>query len=580
VKLVGAETTDRLVGSLIDGRYRIIRSVADGGFGRVYAAVHLGLGAPVALKALKVSLQLRPDELSTLVGGFFEEARMLKRLRHPNIVAAHDVGLLPADEDGRELPYLVMDWCSGPTLEQMLRERDGRPMSIGEAWTLFEPLLDAIAHAHGAGVVHRDLKPGNVLLELGDGPPRPRVIDFGIAKLVVPHETAGSGATRTTSGSRSFTLQYAAPEQLAGARTGPWTDVHALALLFVEMVTGHVAVGGDGDARLAIFDPVRPTPGAHGVDVGAIEPILARALALRPGERYADAAAFAGAMRAAIASQEIPGSEASIASPVPKPSSTQDDRTPQPSARTLRTQPDSSPGDVSDEARVTTAAAPSARSRVLGTALVVCALLVGVGVWWGLARHAAVPAPPTGNSGELATPTPEPSIRAGDTTWYVQAGTWSEDGDGVLGRGGQIYSDREFGDGTLELDVELVDGPGGHSIGIGFRAKPVGGPADGSGYGVNFKSIVNTFNVFKGVSGDWEPIDPAFPSYHASPVLLPRKNHFVLRASGRSFAVDANDRPMVAFEDGVYAGGRVTLWVSSSIETVRFSKIHFSSKER
>jgi serine/threonine protein kinase len=303
---MGAVTSapaDPLIGTLIDGRYRVERAIASGGFGTVYAALQVSLGSLVALKVLKLPPRLRPDQLATLCGGFFEEARTLKRLRHPNIVAALDVGLLPAGDDGVQLPYLVMEWCGGPTLEQHLGARGGRPLPLDEAWRLFEPLLDAMAHAHAHDVAHRDLKPANVLLDLGGegGAIVPRVVDFGIAKIVAPGEVAGTGATNTVSGPSAFTPRYAAPEQLAGARTGPWTDVHALALLFVELVSGRPAFGKDEAAMFAIFDPARPTPGARGVEVGGLEPVLRRALALRPMDRYPDAAALALAMRAVTA---------------------------------------------------------------------------------------------------------------------------------------------------------------------------------------------------------------------------------------------------------------------------------------
>ena len=306
---------DPLLGTLIDGRYRVDRSIGAGGFGTVYAATHLGLGATVALKVLKLPERVRPEQLVKLCGAFFVEARTLKRLRHPNIVAALDVGLLPAGDDGVELPYLVMEWCDGPTLAEHL-EACGRPLSLGEAWLLFEPILGAMGHAHDQRVAHRDLKPSNVLLEIRGASIEPRVVDFGIAKLVSPGAAAGSGDTNTVSGASPFTPRYAAPEQLVGARTGPWTDVHALALLFVELVIGHPAIGKDQEAIAALFTETRPTPKAFGIDVGGLEPVLQRALALRPDERFADATALADAMRAfaMVPAAMISGAEISIAS--------------------------------------------------------------------------------------------------------------------------------------------------------------------------------------------------------------------------------------------------------------------------
>ena len=177
----------------------------------------------------------------------------------------------------------------------------GRAFSLAEAWALFEPLAEALAHAHRSLVVHRDLKPANVMVVRDPaGNAVPRVIDFGVAKAFAAGDAAGGGGTMTAS-PHPFTPAYAAPEQITQARSGPWTDVHALALLLVELVTGAPPYGRGADARLAIVDPERPTPRARGVDVGPLEPVLAKALALRPANRFADAGALLDAARAAMA---------------------------------------------------------------------------------------------------------------------------------------------------------------------------------------------------------------------------------------------------------------------------------------
>lgn len=274
---------------LIDARYRLDRLVGEGGFGSVYAGVHVVLGAPVAVKVLRLDPRATAEERAERSARFLEEGRVLTRLRHPSIVTALDLGLMPPDEEGNATPYLAMEWVPGVTLEGWLTAR-GRALTLPEAWELFEPLASALAFAHEARVVHRDLKPGNVMIVPVDGRlGLPRVIDFGIAKLVAPDETASGGATVTASAPSAFTPAYAAPEQVVQARTGPWTDVHALALIFVEMVTGASPYGAKGNDRLRAVDPERPTPGRAGVDVGAFEPVIARALSLRPRERFSDA---------------------------------------------------------------------------------------------------------------------------------------------------------------------------------------------------------------------------------------------------------------------------------------------------
>jgi serine/threonine protein kinase len=285
---------------IVDGRYRVDRHVGEGGFGDVFSGFHLALGVPVAIKVLRVHEALSVEQRDELVARFLDEGRVLTRLRHPNVVAALDLGLLSAElGGGRATPYLVMEWVEGQTLEEVLVARP-TPFPLAEAWALFEPLAAALAHAHAAGVVHRDLKPANVMV-LRDpaGNPVPRVIDFGVAKLMDPAEVVGQGWTETATRS-PFTPAYAAPEQLTHSRTGPWTDVHALGLLFVELVTGAPPYGLRQNVGVAAVDPNRPTPRAAGVDVGAMEPVIARALALRPADRYANAGELLAAARDAF----------------------------------------------------------------------------------------------------------------------------------------------------------------------------------------------------------------------------------------------------------------------------------------
>jgi eukaryotic-like serine/threonine-protein kinase len=284
----GDGVTDPLLGCIADRRYRIDRKAGEGGFGTVYAATHMALGALVALKVLRARPDVTEEDRAARVGRFMDEGRVLPRLRHPNIVAALDLGLLQSGP-GQPVPYLVMEWCAGSTLRNALAESGPLPLPL--AWRLFEPIVDAMAFAHGLGVVHRDLKPANVMLDTVAGRTVPRIIDFGIAKVVedAVHET----------GLESFlacTPAYAAPEQLRGGCTDSFTDVHALALIFTELVSGQRPFGAGRGAR-ADLRALRPSPATIGVDVGAFEPVIARALALRPGDRHADAEELGDALR-------------------------------------------------------------------------------------------------------------------------------------------------------------------------------------------------------------------------------------------------------------------------------------------
>jgi hypothetical protein len=288
--------TDPLLGTVVDGRYRVDRLIGSGGFGTVYAAWHLRLEQQVALKLMKVTADGE---------GLRDEARILTSLRHPHIVSAIDLGTTRCGEV--DTPYLAMEWCDGESLERVLGER---ALPLAEALAIFGPIVDAVASAHERGIAHRDIKPANVVLAAGG----PRLLDFGIAKLFEPGDAAGTGRTRSESGTSAFTRAYAAPEQIAGARTGPWTDVHALGLLFVALVTGRRPYGDDDGAGIRAVDPRRPTPRALGVDVGALEAVIARCLALRPDLRFADARALQRAL-ADAASPAPPRTEDETAPP-------------------------------------------------------------------------------------------------------------------------------------------------------------------------------------------------------------------------------------------------------------------------
>lgn len=284
-----------LIGQLLERKYRVDRAVAEGGFGIVYAGHHIALDAPIAIKVLKRALHLDDDAWDALREQFLAEARTVAKITHPGVVKVLDAG---TTNDG--LPWIVMEWIAGETLADDLARRRGRGgRSPAETLALLRPVIEALGEAHELGIAHRDLKPSNVMLVKG----RARVLDFGIAKTFEPHEEEEgppSGHTTTESSRRVFTAAAAAPEQLAGTRTGPWTDVHAIALLFTELLTDAppYPAGDATDHIRAVFDASRPTPGKAGVDVGEWEPILARALSLKPNDRHTDANAFLAAIDA------------------------------------------------------------------------------------------------------------------------------------------------------------------------------------------------------------------------------------------------------------------------------------------
>jgi len=294
-----------LVGSIFERKYRVDRIVAEGGFGIVYQAHHLALDVPVALKLLRPSLSSERDDFLDLMSQFREEASVLSRLRRSNVVAVLDSGVAAHGEDPAGLPWMALEWLEGETLREDLARRRGQGgRTPAECMDLLRPVIEAIAEAHELKIAHRDLKPSNVMLVPVRGGVSPRVLDFGIAKMMAPDETeAPGGETPTDSTRPAFTALSAAPEQLSGSRTGPWTDVYGLGLLLTEVLTDRppITAREPHERYHVAFAKERPTPGSMGVNVGSWEPILNRALAVRPADRQRDARALLDDLEAALA---------------------------------------------------------------------------------------------------------------------------------------------------------------------------------------------------------------------------------------------------------------------------------------
>ncbi len=295
----------RLVGSIFERKYRIDRFVAEGGFGLVYAGRHLELGVPVALKVLRPALRAERDDWADLIFQFREEAIALMRLRRSNVVAVLDSGIAHIEDHLGGVPWMALEWLDGETLrDHLARRRNEDGVSPSACLALLRPVLEAIADAHDIGIAHRDIKPSNIMLVPTTGGVSPRVLDFGIAKMMAPDaETIPStGETASDSATHVFTARSAAPEQLSGARTGPWTDVYALALLLTEVLTDKPPVTSEetNERYRDVFAEARPTPARVGIDVGAWEAVLARALSVRPADRHRNARELLGDLERAL----------------------------------------------------------------------------------------------------------------------------------------------------------------------------------------------------------------------------------------------------------------------------------------
>ena len=223
--------TDPLVGRLLDGRYRVDGRLARGGMATVYQALDTRLDRPVALKVMHAGLA----EDHAFVSRFIREARSAARLSHPGVVAVYDQG----DDNGTV--FLAMEYVAGRTLRDWLRER-GR-LTPREAFDVLEPMLSALSAAHAAGIVHRDVKPENVLLA-DDG--RVKVADFGLARSALT-----SGGSNATQGVVMGTVAYLAPEQVERGTADARSDVYSAGILLYEMLTGAPPYSGETPMAVA-----------------------------------------------------------------------------------------------------------------------------------------------------------------------------------------------------------------------------------------------------------------------------------------------------------------------------------------
>jgi len=277
---------DPLLGIVCDG-VRLVRALGEGGMGRVYEGVRIDAGGSVAVKVL------RPGPWSReLVRRFAKESAILGRLDHPGISRILAVGA--CDVLGTTVPAIVMEYVPDALpIHRYVRAKHLDGAAIAD---LFARVCDAVAHGHAAGVVHRDLKPGNILV---DGNGQPKVIDFGVARYQPDDRPASS---LTTPSALVGTLQYMSPEQLAGdgSRADTRSDVHALGAVLHELLGGKPAFDMSGrsivdGARLVLEShPRRP----RGVP-RRIAAVVARCLRKDPLERYRDAGELAAALRRA-----------------------------------------------------------------------------------------------------------------------------------------------------------------------------------------------------------------------------------------------------------------------------------------
>ena len=256
------------LGRVIGGRYRLDSRLAAGGMGEVYQATHIELGRKLALKLMRPALSAE----TSFVERFRREAMTASRLGHPHIVDIIDSG---RSDDGQF--YFVMEFLDGKTLSAFI---DQGPVSLPLALDLVTQIALGLDVAHRAGVVHRDLKPDNVIVLDRAGRPFVKLVDFGIAKVV-----AGADQKLTTHGLIMGTPQYMAPEQAAGLTVDARADVYALGLILFELLTGHPPLTGETSSLIMSAHISTVAPPLPAVFPASLRTLVARALAKSPAER-------------------------------------------------------------------------------------------------------------------------------------------------------------------------------------------------------------------------------------------------------------------------------------------------------
>lgn len=274
----GSVGNDPFIDRVFGGRYRVVRRLAHGGFGAVYQAVHEGTEQEVALKILPLSGQGRYDGS---LDRFMREARVTASLSHPNTIRVFDVG---GGAEGEEPPWLAMELIRGPTLEEVLVSlaRRGRTMSEQQAIDLTLPVTGSLAEAHAVDLVHRDMKPSNIMLSPVPGnPPVIKLLDFGCTHV--------RGSDMTAAGAVFGTPGYMSPEQIEGTELDGRSDLFALGIVLHRCVTGRTPFEDIQPmplmyryAHVDVPDPRRVFPAMSDPFADLLLALLARGCAGRP----------------------------------------------------------------------------------------------------------------------------------------------------------------------------------------------------------------------------------------------------------------------------------------------------------
>ena len=278
---------DPLVGAVLDGRYRVDTLIATGGMSAVYRGLDLRLDRPVALKIME-SRYAHDHQFLTR---FQREARAVARLKDPGLVSVYDQGL------DSQHPFLVMELIEGGTLRELLRERG--PMPPHAAAAVLRPVLGGLAVAHRSGLVHRDVKPENVLIS-DDG--EVKIADFGLVRAVAEAKITSTSVILGTAA-------YLSPEQVGAGDADPRSDVYAVGILAYELLTGDTPFTGDNALTVAYqrmdHDVTAPSRVIAGVP-SQFDELVLRATARDPAARFADAAGMGAELHSIVDELGLP----------------------------------------------------------------------------------------------------------------------------------------------------------------------------------------------------------------------------------------------------------------------------------
>ncbi|MBX7218456.1 MAG: protein kinase [Blastocatellia bacterium] len=268
--------TADLIGTVIDGKYRIDSLIGKGGMGKVYKATHLQLNKVFALKIMHFERTATSGSVESTANSqivrFKREVEVLVKINHPNVVMVTDFGFLPPEE----MPYIVMEFIEGTTLRQMMKETSKLPEK--HVLQITRQICAGLHAAHTQSIVHRDLKPENVMVQkLPDGEVMARVLDFGIAKLLERPGENNEGESLTGAGMPG-TPKYMAPEQMFGTKVDARADIFAIGLMMYEMLTGILP--------LVLMSKVKAVSELRPDTTPRLSDIIFKAISKEPDERY------------------------------------------------------------------------------------------------------------------------------------------------------------------------------------------------------------------------------------------------------------------------------------------------------